>query len=413
LSRSPARHGRPSERRPPDHQAAEAVGLDDQRLGAFLRVLGHELRNPLAPIRSALAVWDRSDPGSEQASRARTIIGRQAEQLTRLVDDLLDLSRLSSGRVELQRAALDLGEVVAHAGEDLSPLMAERGLALSIEVPCGAVWIDGDAARLTQVIGNLLHNSMQQTGPGGRVALSLAAAGGHAEITVRDTGAGLERDDLLRLSEPLAPGRAGTSGAADGLGLGLRLVKQLIGLHGGTVEAHCAGRGLGAEFRVLLPLAPTPVSRLEPDRAEVGPARRRRVLVVDDNHDGAETLAQIIELFGHDVEVAHDVPEALLGSLASPPDVVISDVGMPGMSGCDLARILRANRAFDATWLVALSGHSRPSDRAEALAAGFDEHRAKPIEAGALERLLAGPLERRAGQGGGDGEPDPGRRSLA
>jgi PAS domain S-box-containing protein len=366
----------------------EALRDADRRKDEFLSMLSHELRNPLAPIRSSIYVLDRADPMGDQARRARAVIGRQVEHLTRLVDDLLDVTRIARGKAELRRARVDLAELARRASEDHRASMVERRLEIDVQLPREPIWLDGDPTRLTQIIGNLLQNAAKFTPAGGRVTLALTTAGTEAEISVRDTGVGIEPGLAAQVFEPFVQADRTLARSDGGLGLGLALVKGLAELHGGAARVRSDGPGRGAEFIVRLPVCSSPA-----EQGAAGPAARpldrgRAVLVVDDNRDAAESLAALVALFGHRVEVAHDGPTALAMARANPPEVVFCDIGLPGMSGYDVARALRRERALAATRIVAVSGYAQPEDQDRASAAGFDRHVAKPADPAEIERLL-------------------------
>jgi CheY-like chemotaxis protein/two-component sensor histidine kinase len=357
-------------------------------------MLSHELRNPLGPVRNALYILDRAQPGGQQAQRAKDIANRQVAHLTRLVDDLLDVTRIARGKIELRRELLDLTALVRRTAEDYRPLMQDRGVELAVEVPPAPVPVSGDPARLTQVLGNLLNNAAKFTPAQGRVALSLAADGDRALVRVRDTGPGISPDVLPTLFEPFTQGKQTLARSEGGLGLGLSLVKGLVAMHGGEVTATTAP-GSGAEFVVRLPLAAPPAERSAPAAAaDVVPARRRRVLVIDDNRDAAETVAELARMLGHDVEVAFDAFDGLARAAERAPDVVFCDLGLPGMDGYELARQLRGRAGGNRIRLVALSGYAQPEDVARSAEAGFDAHVAKPADPAELERLLASAAER-------------------
>jgi signal transduction histidine kinase/CheY-like chemotaxis protein len=385
-------------------QTKERLEEIDRRKDEFLGMLSHELRNPLAPIRNAVYVLDHVDPAGEQARRARGVIDRQSAQLTRLVDDLLDVTRIAHGKVELRRGRVDLAQLVRRAGEDHGGPMRERGLEFVVEVPDEPMWVDGDAVRLVQIVGNLLHNSAKFTSPGGRVTLALERIRGAAEIHVRDTGAGIEPELLAQLFEPFVQAERTLARTSGGLGLGLPLVKGFAEMHGGSVRAASAGPGQGAELVVRLPLAEEAAAPLRAGARPRGEGHSLRVLVVDDNRDGAETLAELVEMFGHAVEIADDGPAALATARARRPDVVLCDIGLPGMSGYDVARALRADPANAAVQLVAVSGYAQPGDLRRAAEAGFDRHVAKPLNPEEFERLLA--------DGAREGAPHGARRRV-
>jgi len=360
----------------------------DVRKDVFLGMLSHELRNPLAPMRNSAYILGRASPDSLAAARAREVIERQVSHLAHLVDDLLDVTRIARGKIELRRARLNLYEVARRAADDLRALYEEGGVELVVEVPAEVMWVDGDATRLAQVVGNLLQNAVKFTSRGGRASLSLARAGDFAELRVVDSGAGIDPALLEEIWEPFIQGEQTLARSGGGLGLGLALVKGLTELHGGKVRAHSEGRGRGAEFVVSLPLA------VSGTRAEVAPRARapgprRRVLVVDDNRDAAESLGQLVEMFGHTSEIALDGPSAIAKARAHPPEFVLCDLGLPGMSGYDVARVFRADPGLRRSRLIAVSGYAQSEDRQRAAEAGFELHVAKPPDPEEIDRILS------------------------
>jgi PAS domain S-box-containing protein len=360
---------------------------EDRRKSEFLAVLSHELRNPLAPIRTGLHVLERSLPGSPQHERARAVIRRQVDHITRLVDDLLDVTRIAHGKIALQPSRLDLREVVRRACDDARSTFEDRGIALRVDLPSEGLWVDGDPIRLAQVVGNLLHNAAKFTPPGGAVDVVLRRVGPDAEITVRDNGIGIDAEDLERIFEPFEQSdRRKASVAHGGIGLGLALVRSLAELHGGKARAHSEGSGRGAELVVTLPLAPAP-ERGEGGQAGRPAPRALRVLVVEDSVDAAETLADLLRLEGHEVHLAADGPAGLAAVAALRPDVLVCDVGLPGMSGYEVADTLRA-RGGERPFTIALTGFAQPDDQRRALAAGFDAHLAKPPPLEQLQALM-------------------------
>jgi PAS domain S-box-containing protein len=374
------------------HRANVSLRNADRRKDEFLGMLSHELRNPLAPILNAARILAKADPGGPQALSARAILDRQVTHMARLVDDLLDVTRIARGRIEVRRERCDLTALVARAAEDFRALLADPAVAFRLELPARPLWAEVDPVRISQVIGNLLHNAAKFTGPGGTVTLELAGTGAGAEIRVRDTGVGIDPALMADLFEPFVQGQRSMARGEGGLGLGLALVKAIAELHGGSVAARSPGSGRGAEFTVRLPLAePEPAGPGSAQaRVQEGPAQagRRRVLVVDDNRDAADSLAMLLRLGGFRTAVAYDGPGALDAVRADPPDFVLCDLGMPGMDGFQVAREIRAGGAAGPR-LVALSGYAQPEDVARALAAGFDAHLAKPPDPDALARQLA------------------------
>ncbi len=365
-------------------RSAAALQETDRRRSEFLAMLSHELRNPLAAILSGVDILERAEPGSEPSRRARVVIARQLQQLGRLVDDLLDITRITRHKVQLQRAPVDLVQLLHDAADDHGPMMESRGIRLELELPGTAIWLDADPARLAQVIGNLLQNAAKFTDRGGRVRISLAVDGGErAVIRVADTGIGIDPATLERLFEPFTQAERSLARTRGGLGLGLSLVKGLVELHGGTVQATSAGAGCGTEVVVELPIVEARRTLPSPPAPPV--VRGRRVLVVDDNADAAESLGALLELAGHHVALAHRGQDGLRHAQREPPDAVLCDIGLPDIDGYEVARRFRADPALRNVILVALSGYALDEDLRRAEEAGFDAHVAKPAT---LDKLL-------------------------
>ncbi|WP_248345997.1 hybrid sensor histidine kinase/response regulator [Anaeromyxobacter paludicola] len=371
---------------------AEAGLRDARRQRAeWMALLGHELRNPLAPLRNCVQLLLRAHHDPEKLGRATAIMERQLGHLTQLVDDLLDASRITRGKIALRRERLDLCGVVRGAAEDHRALVHEAGLSLRLELPDGPVLADADGARLAQVVGSLVENAVKFTDAGGYVQLSLTASGGQAVLSVSDSGIGMEPGTEERMFEPFAQADVSLARSRGGLGLGLALVKGLVELHGGTVKARSDGPGLGTAVRVTLPCR----ARAERLPRQAGPAvaavpRQRRVLLVDDNVDGVETLAELLRLEGHEVEVAYDGQAGLEAAHRFHPDVTFCDIGMPGdLDGYAVAARLRHDAALKQLYLVALTGYASPEDRDRARDAGFDLHLAKPPELSQLREVIA------------------------
>jgi PAS domain S-box-containing protein len=367
---------------------AEELAENDRRKDEFLAMLSHELRNPLAPIRNAVHVLQEVEGGPE-LGMARDVIDRQVTHLARLVDDLLDVSRITRGKVALRREPLVLSEVIARAVETTRPLIESRGHAFTVEVACDVPELYADPTRIEQVVANLLNNAAKYTDTGGRIGLRSACEGHEVVIRVRDSGVGIPADVLPHVFDLFTQAERTLDRAQGGLGIGLTLVKSLVEQHGGRVEAHSPGPGRGSEFVVRLPvqLAPAPVAPSAPrPAAGRGP---HRVLVVDDNADAADTLALLLRLRGYDVRVARDGPEALEAAREFNPDLVLLDIGLPGMDGYAVARALRAGKAAGRVRLVALTGYGRDEDRRRSAEAGFDDHLVKPVAPDALLELLA------------------------
>jgi PAS domain S-box-containing protein len=371
-------------------RANETLREADRRKDEFLGMLSHELRNPLAPIRNSLYILGRLDATALQARRAKEVANRQVAHLTRLVDDLLDVTRIARGKIELRRTELDVGALARRTAEDHRAMMQDRHLALAVEAPDRAVLVHGDETRLAQVIGNLLHNAAKFTPAGGRVTLAVAAEEGRAVIRVSDTGSGIEPEALRSIFEPFTQSKQTLARSEGGLGLGLALVKGLAALHGGDVSASSGGAGRGSVFAVTLPLA-SPARPVEAEHeVQVAATRgRRRVLVIDDNRDAADSLAELVSMLGHRADVAYDGFAGLARAAEAPPDVVLCDIGLPGMDGYECARQLRALSASREVRLVAVSGYAQPEDVARAMEAGFDAHVAKPPDPEQLAGLLS------------------------
>jgi len=350
----------------------------------FLAMLGHELRNPLAPIVTALHLMARR--GGQESTMERRIIERQVAHLLRLVDDLLDVSRIARGKIQIEREPVDLKTVVDRAFELTQPALERRTAPVELDVPDEPVIVSGDAVRLAQVLCNLLTNAAKFTPPDGHIGLHLRTVEGEAEIVIEDSGSGIAPDLLPRVFDLFTQGEQGMDRHAGGLGLGLAIVKTLVQLHGGSVAAASDGPGCGARFSVRLPLAPQAAVLQKSDGpAATSTARPARILVVDDNADAAETLAALLNDAGHDVGIAPDGPAALESLDAFAPEIALLDIGLPGMDGYELAGRLRSDPRLPGLRLVALTGYGRDLDRARALATHFDEHLVKPVSA---ERLI-------------------------
>lgn len=355
----------------------------------FLAVMGHELRNPLAPILSALQLMEKRDePGS---LREREIIGRQAKHLVVLVDELLDVSRIRSGKVQLERQEIEIGEIISRATKLATPLMSQRKHRLVVEVDQPGVKVNADPVRLPQVIFNLLSNSAKFTNPGGVIVLRAATEGGSMVIRVIDPGVGIEPALLPSVFEAFAQGEQASDRAVGGLGLGLAIAKGLVELHGGQIDVHSEGHGKGCEVVVRLPLPETSDSTNPTERVVAPPptAPGLRILVVDDNEDVASLLGELLELEGHQVVVALDGFAALEARKTFAPQVALLDIGLPGMDGCELARRLRSYEPAAPVRLIAISGYTEQKDRLRSKEAGFDVHLAKPVEMSHLLELLA------------------------
>ena len=367
----------------------------DRRKDEFLAMLAHELRNPLAPLLNSLHLLGLGADDDSTAEQIRGVAERQARHLARLVDDLLDVSRISNGKIQLRRGPLDLRAAISRALETVRPLVESRHHELTTSLPPDPVPLLADAARLEQILANLLNNAAKYTEPGGRIALEVARDGDDAVMRIRDSGIGIAPELLPRVFDLFTQEDRSLDRSQGGLGIGLTLVRRLVELHGGSVTATSAGVGQGSEFVVRLPAGTSPEAgenRGDDDKANgtSGPGHRRsrRVLVVDDNIDGARVLARLLRAGGHETLVAHDGPAALEEARAHPPDVVLLDIGLPGMDGYQVARRLRELDGMDRALLVALTGYGRDEDRRRSMEAGFDHHLVKPVDPGSLKELL-------------------------
>ena len=363
----------------------------DRRKDEFLAILAHELRNPLGPIRSAVDLLRHLDPYAPPAQEnARQMIIRQTDHMVRLVDDLLDVSRITQGKITVRKEKVGLRAVVQSAIETASPCIRQAGHALAVELPDEDIWVEGDAVRLAQAISNLLHNAAKFTPAGGKVSIGLARDASEAVVRVSDSGIGIAPEHSENIFKLFAQGPHTADRVQDGLGIGLSLVRTLVDLHGGRVSVHSDGLGKGSTFEIHLPVsvadgtsaAPTPVAENESTQASSG----RRILVVDDNCDSADMLAALLTFAGHDVASANDGAGALQKAREMKPHLAFLDIGLPDMTGYELARAIRQLPGLEQTALVALTGYGQEKDREDARAGGFNHHLTKPV---AYETLLA------------------------
>jgi PAS domain S-box-containing protein len=364
----------------------------DRLKDEFLAMLAHELRNPLTPVRNALHIMKQPGVNGEILQRVRDMAERQVQYMARLLDDLLDMARISRGRIELRKEVVDVAAVVGSTVEAVRPLIEERRHEFTVSLPAGPLRVQADPMRLEQVLTNLLNNAAKYTDPGGHVRLSAEMEGSEVVLRVRDSGIGIAPDMLPRIFDLFVQAERHLDRSQGGVGIGLTLVKRLVELHGGRVEAHSAGPGQGSEFVVRLPAASERGERGEGAAAgsEAPRVPRRRVLVVDDNPDAADSFALLLRLAGQDVRTAYDGPSALARAEEFRPELVFLDIGMPGMDGYELARRLRAHPDLEGVGLVALTGWGQEEDRRRSQEAGFDRHLVKPVEPKMLGELLAG-----------------------
>lgn len=367
----------------------EELREGDRRKDEFLATLAHELRNPLAPMRSAIEIIKRSDEGSSRAE-ATAVLERQVLQMVRLIDDLLDISRVTKGKLELRLESVDLGAVIRHAVESSRPAIEAGDHNLVLALPLEPVMLRADHARLSQVFANLLNNAAKYSEAGGRIEVSLETSTRDAIVEIRDSGIGIEPDMLPRVFDMFVQKDQTLERARGGLGIGLTLVRSIVELHGGRVEASSDGAGRGSSFTVRLPRTvarATFASRPAPVVARVRPGARR-IMVVDDNADAVDSLAVLLGLEGHDVRVARDGPSAVELAREFVPEVALLDIGLPGMSGFDVARALRADERTARCVLIALTGWGQDADRKRSHDAGFDHHLVKPLDIEMLNRVL-------------------------
>ncbi len=359
----------------------------------FLALLAHELRNPLAPIVAAAALLRRPDAPAAVIEQSATIVARQASNLARLLDDLLDVSRITRDRIELRRGIVPVADALAHALEATRPLTDARRQAVAVALPPTALYVDADPARLEQIVVNLLNNASKYTPPGGRIGVAVVAESDEAVLRIRDTGIGIAADMLPRVFELFVQGDQSLAHTSGGLGIGLTLVQRLVQLHGGRVEARSEGPGCGSEFTIRLPLGRAPVVG-----AAAAPSRRpapTSVLLIEDNADARQSLRAVLEYEGHRVDEAADGAEGLARAEATRPGVVLIDIGLPGLDGYEIARRIRARRGPEPI-LVAITGYGQADDRRRSQEAGFDAHLTKPVAPEHLADVLAELVGRRA-----------------
>jgi signal transduction histidine kinase/DNA-binding response OmpR family regulator len=370
------------------------IQAGDRRKDEFLAMLGHELRNPLAAIANALEYVQIAGHDAVAFGRAREILARQVQMMARLVDDLLDVSRITRGKIELRKEVVELQAAVTRAVATAEPLITARQHELSVSIPDGPIRLLADPTRLEQILANLLNNAAKYTDPGGRIRLDVEYDDHDVCIRVRDTGVGIPAHLLPRVFDLFMQGDRSLDRAQGGLGIGLTLVRSLVELHGGKVEVHSAGPGCGSEFVVRCPLIGTPP---EQGAGQTTPADQqttkesRRILLIDDNVDLTSTMSALLRLGGHEVAVCCDGPSGLEAASELQPEVILIDIGLPGMDGYEVATRLRQSPHFDRTMLVAITGYGQSDDRRRARDAGFDHHMVKPVFFETLQQLLSGP----------------------
>jgi signal transduction histidine kinase len=370
----------------------EQLADADRRKDEFLAMLGHELRNPLAPVTTALQLMRLHSDEPLRTARARETIERQVEHMTRLIDDLLDVSRITRGKIELRHEPVVLATLVARAVEGARPVIDERRHRLTLDLPDAPITLSADPARLEQVLANLLNNAAKYTDVGGRIWLRGREDSGQLVVSVRDNGAGLTQEMRDHVFDLFVQGPEMRDYTRGGLGIGLTLVRRLVEMHGGTIEARSHGPGQGSEFIMRLPVLP--VSHVRPNgignHTGLAALPKRRILVVDDNVDAADALAELLRDYGHDVSAVHDGASAIEQASLHRPDIVLLDIGMPGFDGYEVARRMRTELGLKST-LVALTGYGEARHRRLSRDAGFDQHVTKPVDIEKLESLLALP----------------------
>jgi PAS domain S-box-containing protein len=366
----------------------EELQRTERRMNEFLAMLGHELRNPLAPMQTALEVLDLKSGDAHAMDWARKVFGRQVHHLARLVDDLLDVSRITSGKISLRFETLDLGRLVQETVEVMRPQIEARGHMLIVELPEDPLTVRGDSTRLAQILTNLVGNASKYTPDGGTIRVVVERDADFAMLSVIDNGIGIVPELVPRMFDLFVQGDRALDRKEGGLGIGLTLVKRLAELHGGTVAAASAGLRQGSQFTVRIPLRAEDVLGTTTVAGMAQPQRIFRVLVVDDNQDAAQSLAMLLEILGHRVETSNDAASALSRAPVFQPDLVLLDVGLPNMNGYEVARALRAQPSMRESTLVACTGYGQEDDRRKAREAGFDHHLVKPVHMEDLERIL-------------------------
>jgi signal transduction histidine kinase len=378
-------------------RAEEMLKEADRRKDEFLAMLAHELRNPLAPIRNAVHILRLVIPNEEQWRRPLEVIDRQSRQLARLVDDLLDVSRITRGQINLRKQPLEVAAVVAQAVETSRPLLEARRQRFEVRIPAEPIFVEADPTRLTQVILNLLNNAAKYTEEGGFIGLTVEREGGGTGVLpvvvlhVRDSGMGIPLEMLPKIFEPFTQVEHTLDRAQGGLGIGLTLVRRLVELHGGTVQAFSEGRGRGSEFVVRLPTVSKPLPPIEEGSGN-GVAKRpspgRRILIVDDNRDSADSLAMLLHMLGHEVRTAYDGEDGLHAAQQFSPDIVLLDIGLPRLSGLETAQRMRRDLGLRDALLIAMTGYGQDEDKRRSQEAGFNAHLVKPVDLGELQRMV-------------------------
>ncbi len=372
------------------YHAEQAMKDADRRKDEFLAILAHELRNPLAPIANYAQLLEHCADDGEAVKRASVAMQKQVDQMVRLIDDLLDVSRISSGKIELRRDRIELASVVRQALDATRPYYEQRRTESVVTLAQDAIYVDADSARLSQVIGNLLHNAAKFTNEGGHVWLSVEREADMAVLRVRDDGIGIDPGQLTGIFQLFTQADTSLERLSGGLGIGLALVRKLVELHGGEVEATSGGIGRGSEFVVRLPVADTESAQHDTrHRAAANPSSGKRILIVDDNRDACDSMAQLLQVCGHDTKTAYDGLAGVAAAETYSPDVILLDLGMPNLNGYDACWRIRAQPSNGTTLLIALTGWGQAEDKRRTKEAGFDAHLVKPVDVAKLEGLLA------------------------
>jgi signal transduction histidine kinase/CheY-like chemotaxis protein len=369
----------------------DELKVADRQKNEFLATLAHELRNPLAPVLNAVELLSVKELPDDEVQWCRNVLDRQLKQMARLLDDLLEVGRIAGGRLELRRERVELGKVIETAIETSRHYIDAASHKLSVRLPTEPIFVNADSARLGQIFANVVNNAAKYTRPGGEIVISAVRENDRAAVTVKDNGIGIPPDLLPRIFDLFVQEEYSTGSESGGLGVGLTLVRKLVELHGGTVEARSAGRNQGSEFIVRLPLATEPVAAEHSSASNPVAPLRRRVLIVDDRVEQTRTMRMLLERMGHQAHVASDGASALRILEEFPCDVAFIDIGLPGMTGYDLARRIRERPKFSHMTLIAQTGWGRDEDRRRSREAGFDHHLVKPIDRRVLAEILAQP----------------------
>jgi CheY-like chemotaxis protein len=369
------------------YELVEQLKKEDQNKNEFLSILSHELRNPLATIIAGISLIDATND-EQQGIRAKDIIKRQSAQLCRLVDDLLDITRITQNKIRLKKERVDLNRLAVLAAEDMRVQFENKGVRLERVIHSGCFYIEADPARITQIIGNLLYNSLKFTESGGHVSIEVLRDKEEALISIKDTGIGLKKEMLSRIFQPFMQADESLERSGGGLGLGLAIAKGICELHGGSIKAKSEGLGKGTVFEIRLPAVNGEVRQAKSSVPEKKTKRSLNVLLIEDNRDFAELLCSMLRQIGHDADVACSGPEGLQKAKAVRPDIIFCDIGLPDMNGYEVAELIRSDDSIKGAYLIALSGYAAQQDIEYAAKSGFDRHIAKPVSIESLQKVL-------------------------